>query len=222
MGSKVTKAKKRKGEDLHPTSNKKKEIDMYNDQDFQTDTELAMRLSLEIANKDEQKNINQQQDKEVLVDAKTDNSSETIVLFPCNPCAISFDKMDDLWEHELICPKDVNHDAEAKGVNNMKPKQTNGKFTEESVAKTVGSGRDFSKKRKKSRNTLAVDESSDEELLQETESSKTVVKQEKVQPEPSNIKQENLSEALLNESIDGGMVSLPMDSFLETILTEEP
>jgi len=243
--SKVTKAKKRKGEDLHPTSNKKKEIDMYNDQDFQTDTELAMKLSLEIANKDkkkninpqqdkevladkeiankdEQKNINHQVDKEVLVDGKSDISSETIVLFPCNPCAISFDKMDDLWEHELICPKDVNHDGGAKGVNNMKPKQTNSKFTEESVAKTAGSGRDFSKRRKKSRNTLAVDESSDEELLQETESSKTVVKQEKVQPEPSNIKQENLTEALLNESIDGGMVSLPMDSFLETILTEEP
>merc|ERR1712142_528987 len=37
------------------------------------------------------------------------------------------------------------------------------------------------------------------------------------------VKQEHLSEALLNESSEGtGMVSLPMDSFLETIITEDP
>merc|ERR1719347_40413 len=87
----------------------------------------------------------------------------------------------------------------------------------------IGSGRDYSKKRKSSRNTQ-VDKNSDEKRIHSSEPIKAV-KVEKVKPEPTEIKQENLSEALLKESSDrggGGMVSLPLDSFLETILTEEP
>merc|ERR1719312_1074864 len=58
----VTKSKKRKGENLHQASNKKKEIDMNDDQEFETDTELAMKLSLETAKQDSLKNIEPQED----------------------------------------------------------------------------------------------------------------------------------------------------------------
>jgi len=227
---KIKKSKKRKFEDLPQYSKKKQVTDISDniDKEFESDTELAIKLSLEAANKTGQQKVEHSIAFDKFSDSSANKPTETIVLFPCKPCAISFDNKDDMWQHELVCPMVMaspnNTDSALKETDVNEPdKVINDACNKNTEGVKKGSGRDYSKKRKNSRNTL-VDKTTDEKRIHSSKPIKAV-QVEKVKPEPTEIKQENLSEALLKESSDrgsGGMVSLPLDSFLETILTEEP
>jgi len=241
--------KKRKddGEGLSQPSPKKQIIDKVmvegNDDEFEADTALAIKLSLESATTSVQKVDGSQ----AAVEAEptflnTVQPMATIVLFPCEPCAISFESKQELLKHDQECIHKCNEPTrdtseiqivddtevveQSKSEKGVAQHAENGdaikssdvtedcdKAMEDCVkADTPNDGSEY----------ITLNESLDEGNLQKI-SEKSSAKEEFEPKTDFVLKQELLSEALLNESSDGGgMVSFPMDSFLETILTEEP
>jgi len=234
--AKITNSKKRKrDEDLSKTSNKKSAVEVpdlinteLNGEEQVSNTggkETTPQKGTDSTNETTKKDVKNDSTLAEITDPNLVNKSDTIVLFPCDPCGISFDKQDELRKHELVCKisfidsgEKIQKIEEERDVIETKESTPEINGSREKCSK-VGSGRDYYKKRKRKSQSISLEESCEEDKMAIDEDSK--VKEEDKKPNPDCIKQELLSEALLSEGIDGGMVSLPMDSFLETVLTEK-